>query len=370
MDYSINVVQFCECDSVFNDGLQDHLTKNDKFNSKYHISSIYINRLLDEYYNNKQNGIFTKLLAYRHVLCRLNRDYIFDKQRDILNIQFVSRNLYMFVGWIRSNFKKVIVSYWGSDLLNPPFGSDYINKRILNVADYITLETPMMRKIFHKKYNGIYDDKVKEVRFGFSTLETIDDVSAEDVRLFAENQGFPSNKTIIAIGYNRAKTQNHIAIIKSIIQAGIDRNKYFIVIPWTYAYCSMGYYRKLNELLSCSGYDFKFLTTYMNENEVAAFRKLTSIMIQAQKTDSMSASMMETLYAGNIVITGGWLPYDDFIKSGMTIVTIESVREVGNVIKTIHSRMDYNKVEKNREIIHKMCSWEKNTSKWIDMYDA
>lgn len=369
MDNKTNVVQLCENDSVFNNSLQEQLLSNNRFSYKYHLSSIYINHLLDEYYK-KNDGVSLKIAAYRYVVRRLNNDFIFDKEKDIVNIQFVSRNLYVFVGWIKGNFKKVIVSYWGSDLLNSLVGAKHINRKILDAADYITLETPMMRRIFQQKYNGVYDDKVREVRFGFSVLDTIDKSLAEDVDAFARSNGFPPNKDMIVVGYNRAKTQNHIGIINSIIQAGIDRNKYYIVIPWTYAYSSVRYYRKLKKLLNTSGYEYRFLTTFMNEKEVAYLRKLTYVMVQVQKTDSMSASMMETLYAGNIVVTGDWLPYGDFLESGLNIVTVGSVKEVGGIIKTMHSKMNDGKVKENREIIHKMCSWEMNICKWIDMYDA
>ncbi len=50
-------------------------------------------------------------------------------------------------------------------------------------------------------------------------------------------------------------------------------------------------------------------------------------MIQLQATDSFSSSMRETLYAGNIVITGDWLPYGTLDEKGVFMLKVSSVEE-------------------------------------------
>jgi len=100
-------------------------------------------------------------------------------------------------------------------------------------------------------------------------------------------------------------------------------------------------------------------------------RLASKIMIQLQTTDSFSSSMRESLYAGEIVITGDWLPYGTLDEKGVFMLKVSSVEEVGEKLVYALNNLDSlkEKCKKNPEIIWELSSWEKNIQSWIDMYE-
>jgi len=93
-------------------------------------------------------------------------------------------------------------------------------------------------------------------------------------------------------------------------------------------------------------------------------------MVYLPTSDQLSGSMQECLYAGNIVITGDWLPYRILEEQGIFMLKISSVDEVGE--KLIYSLNHLKKLKEsckgNSQIIWNMSSWDKNINDWIQMY--
>ena len=93
-------------------------------------------------------------------------------------------------------------------------------------------------------------------------------------------------------------------------------------------------------------------------------------MINTPISDQLSASMIEHLYAENIVITGNWLPYDIFDQNNIFLSKVSSVDGVGE--KLVYVIKNYNKLKKkykyNKELIYSLCSWENSIKKWKNMY--
>jgi glycosyltransferase involved in cell wall biosynthesis len=109
----------------------------------------------------------------------------------------------------------------------------------------------------------------------------------------------------------------------------------------------------------------------MNDREVAFLRLSSDIMIQVQNTDSFSSSMREHLYAGNVVITGDWLPYETLDKKGCFMLKVSDVDLVGEKLVYAINNLDSLKkrCQGNPEIIWELSSWENNIDSWCNLYD-
>ncbi|RAM60363.1 hypothetical protein DS67_06200 [Mesotoga sp. SC_4PWA21] len=131
------------------------------------------------------------------------------------------------------------------------------------------------------------------------------------------------------------------------------------------------YKNRIAKLLNESGLNHLLFSNFMRDEEVALLRVASEIMIQVQKTDSLSSSMRESLFAGNIVITGDWLPYDTLDEKGVFMLKVSSVDEVGEKLVYALNNLDSlkEKCKKNPEIIWELSTWEKNIQSWIDMYE-
>ena len=369
IEKKIAVVQLCECISVYNDNLQNQLVQNEYFKEKYDLCAIYLDVELEKIRQNKENRI-SKWQAYIILIRKLENDYCFDNNRDIINIQFVTRNVFLLIPWIKKNFKKVVCSYWGSDLLEPAKFSVLMNKRILNISSVITVETNEMEKIFNSVYKNRYKNKVKKVRFGLTELDEIDNVSEDDKSEYKYKNAITRNKTIVVIGYNRLPAQRHKQAIESLFKTNINRDDLCIIIPWTYGGNYEEYKKELIRLLEIDNFEYHFIENRLSNREMAILRSISDIMVHVREADSLSASMLETLYAGNHVIAGDWFPYEDLYDMGIHMDTVSRLDEIGERVERIlSSPWEEKTLIKNKKVVREYSGWESNINKWIDIYD-
>lgn len=368
------VVQLCSFESIYNDKLQEKLRLSEKFCRDNELICICLKSERDKYYNARgwssdcpKNYIrrFIRLVSFTRWF---NKHYKFDNKCDVVNVQFVSRQMIYLTPFILHNFQKIVLSFWGSDLLRENNLILFLLRKLVHNATYITVETNDMKKIFMKKFSYHDESKIKFVRFGSPTLECIDKCTEEQDETFRKKFDIPDNKKIIVIGYNNREGQQHIKAIDSIYRNNISPSDIFIILPWTYGDSTQLYKKEVENHLT-NKYDYTFIEERMTDEEVASLRRITDVMIQIQITDSFSASMMETLYAGNKIITGKWLPYDSLIKMGISINLVEKPEDVGKHLKEkLYEKEDVNTLTINKRIVYEMCSWEKNLQSWISLY--
>lgn len=147
-------------------------------------------------------------------------------------------------------------------------------------------------------------------------------------------------------------------------------SKLLFILPMTYGGTEK--YRELvRRKLESSGFRYRIYDSFIPDREISMLRKASDIMIQVQITDQLSGSMLEHLYAENIIITGNWLPYAILDESGVFMHKVLSVDEVGEELLYILN--DFNLFEErckaNPEIVQSFLDLENNMKSWIDMYE-
>ena len=366
------VVQFESFSSLYNENLQNELQKSDRFNSSFELEIINLEKIRSDYSRernvSKGKNIFTKLFYWLDFNRYLKKRFSYLKG-SILNIQYVGSDYIRLYLFIISTFSSIILSWWGSDLLREKKKRLLMLKPLVYKSKYITVETESMKNIFIEKFGDKYASKIKIVKFGISVLDFIDDISQDTIVEFVREYGIDSNRKCITIGYNRNINHQHYDVIKSIEKYAVDKNKIFIILPWTYGPEDVEYKKKIIGELR-GKFDYVFLDNRLTDTEIACLRKVTSILIQVQTTDSFSSTMLETLYACNEVLTGNWLPYEDLIESGVTMRLVDSVDNVGNCLNDmLEHPLDEELKDKNKRVISHISSWKENIDKWIDLYE-
>ena len=93
-------------------------------------------------------------------------------------------------------------------------------------------------------------------------------------------------------------------------------------------------------------------------------------MINVQTTDQFSGSMQETVFAGNVLINGAWLPYNTFKKEGAFFLEVNDLTELSEKIEYTIDNCEKLKLKTkiNRDIIWKLSSWENNSKDWYNLY--
>ena len=206
--------------------------------------------------------------------------------------------------------------------------------------------------------------------FGSEILVYIDVSNDEKIAEFKRKYSITDQKKCLVIGYNRHKTQQHIEAVKSILYSDLNPSGLVLVFPWTYGPDDPIYQKQIKDMI-CDKFEYVFLETELDNEEVACLRAATDILVQTQITDALSSSMLETLYAKKEVITGSWLHYDELERRGVRIHYVDSVSEVGLAVKDVMNNPLPDELRtRNRDIIREMISWDVRIHDWLDIYLA
>lgn len=367
------IVQLCSFKNVYNEKLRDELKNNVSFIKKYDLYYIEFDSEREDFARTKYKKRYGDLSRLNKLLfwVRFNKywkkKYIFDKSIDIVNIQYVDFRFLFILPWIVCNFRKIILTYWGSDLLRQTKSRLNLMFPLFCCSHIITFETEDMERLFTRLTKSRFKSKYRRLRFGLSMLYEIDACTEEDISKFYYKFHIDKNKKVIVIGYNRSKEQNHKKVISSLLKC-CDMEELLLVIPWTYGVNDLKYRNEIEEIMN-EHCNYIFIDERLTDREVAVLRKVTSVLIQVQTTDSLSASMLETLYAGNSVLTGGWLPYNEIEKLGLTLFKVKNIDECGRALNgIIDEDLTEKEIEKNKHVVDIYSSWESNLKIWMDIY--
>lgn len=296
---------------------------------------------------------------------------------DIVHIHYVENIILRNASYFSKNIKgKLVISIWGSDFLRASNRKKKTMAILFNRADQITIASDNVIEYFQKYYhNSSFLSKVVQCNFGLQPLENIISVKNTGISVLDSKKIIGlSNKIIVTIGYNASRLQYHIDIIKNIennLSLLCFKEKIEFVLPLTYP-IDLKYLREINSIVSTSMYQYKVLENYLSDNEVAHLRRASDIFIQLQPTDMLSGSMLEHLCAGNIIITGEWLPYSCLDNWGIYYKKIDKRSSISTCLyDTLNHIEEYKDCcIKNPELIIDKFRWKNVVKDWINIYKA
>ena len=97
---------------------------------------------------------------------------------------------------------------------------------------------------------------------------------------------------------------------------------------------------------------------------------MSDYFIQLQPTDVLSGSMLEYLCAGNIVITGAWLPYDILKADNVRFYEVNAISDISMKLLELlrnHETIKHD-VEGNYFLIKDKYQWSNMIKDWIKAY--
>lgn len=266
--------------------------------------------------------------------------------------------------------KKLVISIYGSDFYRAKGWVKRFQYPIIKCADRITFVNQQTLEEFGNYFKEIDKNKLKVKEFGSTPLDTLKknkNISKEECKDFFN---IPTNNVVVTCGYNASPFHQHIKMIKSInmVKHKLPANLLFL-FPFTYIFNNT-YFLEVKNLLDKSNLNYKIFTDFLSDEEVAKLRKASDVMINAQTTDQLSDSMLESLYAGNIVISGDWLPYNILEDKGIFMLKISSVEEIGEKLIYVMDNIERlrESFSGNGKIIGKILSWDNKIDEWIEMY--
>lgn len=359
-----SIIQFGNPESVYMINYMEELKKNN-------INSMCIDLFKNNNY--KKNIFFKKISVFFSALKKMNSFSKKSRNTRIAHIQFVSFYYVLFVYFFKTRFNRLVVTFWGSDLLRQSSLKLWFMFPLFFVASSITFETEQMKNIFLSKlFIFKKSKKLCYTRFGLPELNVIDNTSKDEIDEFNKYCGIDKNLITVVLGYNRRVEQQHLKVLEHFEDLKLN-NLIQIVVPWTYGAVERDYEKQLRDRLDALKIKYIFLDKFLSEKEVACLRLTTDYFIQVQTTDSLSACMLESIYANKIVITGNWLPYDFLDELKIAMYKVESPELVGRCLQDLiicSAHKNINKyVINNREKVAKIANWDFCINDWLKLYE-
>jgi hemoglobin-like flavoprotein len=263
------------------------------------------------------------------------KQQVLKSKYDVVCVQALFRNQCKIISWLPRESTFIVGAFWGSDFYKRKENkTEKLLSKAIRLCDRISVSTMSMRQDILRTLD--LDEKiVRNCLFGLQPLELLYS-SSQITKPSAKSFFTPDRETfIITCGYNGHSHQQHLSIIKSLLNtASWVPDNHLLIFPMTYGATS-GYKAQIEQELSKSGFKYKILQNFLSDTEVVYLRKASDLFIQVQKTDAFSGSMQEHLFCKNVVVTGGWLPYAALKEKGILFETIDDIDLLGDKLEYV-----------------------------------
>ena len=363
---------------TFTQELTYYLLKNDSKKVIDALPTSSINSFYDS--ENKYHSIYSNHLKYfcRSIFCKIlyliKITIIIFKFNNYNNIHIFSINrLEIILSFLlKYKTKSLIVSVYGSDYAKASKLNKWLIKRyLIRIVDKFVFTSKDLSLSFIKEFN-IDQKQVRIAKFGLDVLNFIDHINKEEIFEFNTKYNIPQDKRIFLCGYSSEPMRQHIKIIDTIklLPNAISSNSFFI---FQMNYGDMNYRDYVEKYLTQSEINnYLVLKDMLSYKEIAILRKISNYIINIPTSDQFSASMTETFYAGNDVITGKWLPYSELWDKnvGAYILEEDSIESLyDNIVNAYYKtkQVDY---QQNKKAIYELVHWDNVIKDWEEIYNA
>lgn len=353
---------------------------------KYFLKKEFYSNFINKIFINYLEGNFRIIKSLKNSLNQQHSKKLFSqvfKKYDIINFHSITPSTLSFVNYTDRN-NKIILSFWGSDLFQI-WGWDsiqinglknyYEELRAMKRADLITVHNYEMERVVIAKFGSGIQNKVVRALFGMSDeiFDMIDKYSKDPADLkFIEKYGIPVNKIKITVGYCGDPICNHLFILNELEKIEhTTKEKIHLLIPMTYGNFSDDYMDEVKLALKKVNISYTIFDKYLSLDELGKLRVSSDIMIMMNKSDALSVSVCELLYAGNILISAVWLPYSPF-RSEKIFFYETDFAQLGET--TTYAVENFEKIKinliNNPDKVKKLNAVSHTWQKWAGLLDA
>jgi hypothetical protein len=266
----------------------------------------------------------------------------------------------------------MVLTLFGSDVYRTHWPLSILQRRLLLSGDLFTASNPHTLASARARFRLRLEPCVDDLLFGLRSLDHLAVLDHGDRTGQLEGLGIPPGRTIVTCGYNGSVNQDHLAVLDALGRCPAEvRAQFHVVLPMMIGGAD-AYRRGVKERAISLGLDHTVLEHRLTDEQVAMLRSVTDVFIQVQRTDQLSASMLEHLYAGSVVITGGWLPYGQLTQRGIRFWTTPSIEQLTSELIACLDQLPERRaaVEANRDLVRRLASWSVTAPRWSALYDG
>ena len=314
-------------------------------------------RLLSSIPKNRTTIFILRNLCYKLILKAVQKDY------DVLDIHFFSRPYVRFLKAYKKPYKLTI---WGSDFYRENFLWNEKKRVVYKAASVIQVETITVKKDLIK-YESSLSNKIMVCNFGVDILDEIEkNKNSKYINKLIPNK---KNQIVVTCGYNGGIAQQHIKILDQLNKLDAEiKGKLFLCIPATYG-LSSSYAEEIENVLKSMAIDYCIIKNRLSEHEIAKLRLETDVVINMQTSDSLSSSLLEHLFAGNVLLLGEWLPTDTYNNYDIYYHTVNEdnlTKKMSYVVQNLSAEKE--RSQGNYEKIKSFATWSSVNARQFEIY--
>jgi hypothetical protein len=315
----------------------------------------------------KNPTFFNRMYFILHNIVLVNKHF------DVISVQCARRDFVLLLTLALFSKSRKTISFWGSDILRQKKKSLILGIG-LTCADVITFSTQAMIDYFHHLYGYRYDNKIQKTQFGSCVIDKDVITSKHREAIVAQQYKLNTEKTIVSIGYNNSKAQQHIKALDSICNLPVEkRQNIHILLRLTYGGAETDYLKQIEEATIRTGCTYSMITDYVDNETVIELTRLTDVFINAQITDAASASVQEHIYFGALVMNPMWIDYGNLLDGifYLPYADFDELTEAlsNNTIKKNKSPYSA-ELYANSEVIYDRLSWDNKIEGWRRVFEG
>lgn len=291
-------------------------------------------------------------------------------QYDAFQMLWIENIWVYFRELIRKRCRRLNLCVGGSDLYRARDAERIYKEPLIDMADMISAETDATISAFIKAYPSAAE-KIRWVNFGIETLEYLDQDCAVKAWEKRKSMDIPEDRMVILCGYNAGEAHQHLRMIRALkAMDGDIKRKIVLVFPMTYPKDQDEYIESVRAKLNECGISYRILTDYMNLQDMAVMEMMADVLITVQKTDQLSSTMLETMYAGKTVIAGNWLPYENLREKGIFFLTVDEIDDLAKTVSEVvaNDKVYQEKAFVNKELVYALSSWDIAADRWHGLW--
>jgi len=255
------------------------------------------------------------------------------------NIRFLPAFLFLF-----STGRAIRLSLWGSDYLKVAGWKKKILSFMISRATAVSVASESAADNVAREYS-CPREKV------FVSPFLISDIDNYLLRSCSSKSDIDGHRLFVLCGTNGSENQQFNFIANALNSLSLEASR-LVKFRFHIAYGGDPSYFISDQLNKCV--DVEFDKTFYRGAELVEYRHQFHVLIQIQKTDQLSAAMLEHLALGAVVITGSWLPYKSLLQAGIYMYLIDRPDDLARALQDVIFGFDkYKDLSKNNKNVVK-----------------
>lgn len=335
--------------TIFNTAYTSVLTQENK--SFYFDNSVKVinTEKLSHLKNRKVRGVFNLLKMGRALRaeCKLARYY------DMCFILYCSWQSSIFISQNHKYFKRVVLVYFGSDVLRNDHLTNHFFSKMNHIADHIVLPNLNTLKVFNEKTINRFKNKSCTIQYPKKMVATMNRYKPfydkeKDRNFF----NLPQDKVVVLCGHTATTAEQYEEMIESLSKCRDDViDKCYFVFMMTYAPNNyQDYQDKISNLLAESKLSGTVLKTRIKYENMPKLHYACDVHITAIKTDAFSCFLQEEMIAGNILIYGRWLNYYEIENNNFFVFPFDTISDLSRTVDEVIDNIEDNKKKSKANI--------------------